>query len=110
MTENYPMKGFHGMVNQEVLDFLWEARKEIDDVYTDEVAEKNPDQIVTELCQLPGWIHERDKFGNKAYKTTTYPASVPPQDTDELRITVVNPSGKRSGALYLDIRAWGQYS
>jgi hypothetical protein len=110
MVDNHPMKGFHGMLNQELLDFFWDVRKEVDDVYTDAEAEENPDAIIDALCQLPGWIHEKDRFGNKAYRTTTYPASVPPLNTDELRITVVHPSGKRSGALYLDVRAWGQYA
>ena len=104
MPENKPMKGLHVMLNQDLLDFLWEARKEIDDIYTDELNEKNPATVLVRLGKI-GWTTVSDKFGTKAYKSVTYPASNPPLSTDELRVTLIN----RKGALYLDIRPWGQY-
>jgi hypothetical protein len=98
------MKGLYVMLNQELLDFLWEARKEVDDVYTDELNDKDPGLVLRRLGER-GWTYEKDRFGEKQFKSIQYPASTPPQEDDELRVTVV----LKRNALYLDIRPWGTY-
>ena len=112
MTENKMMKGFHGMVNAELIAFINEAMAELSTAWAsvgDDVVENNPDKLIKLLMDEYNWIHENDRFGNKAYKTTSYPASTPPLPTDEFRITLVNPKGQRAGCLYVDVRAWGRY-
>jgi hypothetical protein len=101
---NDPMKGLNIALNQQLLDFLWEARKEIDDVFLEELVDKNPKKILDDLGEI-GWTRVKDRFGDKAIKSRPYPASTPPRDTDELRVTLI----LRKGILYLDIRLWGSY-
>ncbi len=102
--QNRPMKGFHGMFNQELLEHFGKALDDLTEVYDDEAADESPGEILAGLEER-GWHKEKDKFGDKRYITTSYPASSPPLSTDELRISVI----LRKGALYFDLRPWGQY-
>jgi len=110
MYDNKPLKGFHGIVNLDVIDFIDTALTEITAVWDDDCVAENPDAVLKRLMDEYGWVHENDKFANKVYKATAYPASTPPLPSDQFRVTLLNPKGTRNGALYLDMRAWGQYS
>jgi hypothetical protein len=113
MPENKPLKGFHGVVDADVIAFISEAMAEVSTAWsqlTEEQLNDDPDQLIKVLMDNYNWTHENDKFGNKAYKSMKYACSTPALDTDEFRITIVNPKGKRAGMLSMDIRPWGQYS
>jgi hypothetical protein len=110
------MKGCHVMLNEELLEFLQEALYDLvpyaneqdytdpEPAYTDELCDSNPEQVLKNL-EAKGWTRTDDKFGKKAIKSMQYPASTPPLETDEFRVSVV----LQKGVLKLDIRPWGVY-
>jgi hypothetical protein len=107
-ANNKPMKGVNVWLNAELLNFLAGCMEDLygeKGVWSDDVADTNPKKILDALGKL-GWERTKDAYGDKAIKSTHYPASTPPLVTDELRATVVL---KRSGVLALDIRPFGMY-
>jgi hypothetical protein len=105
--ENKPVRagGVHVMANAKLLAFLKGALTTIGEVWTDDVADKHPERILQRLEGV-GWVRAKDSYGSKAIMSMSYPASTPPRETDEIRVTVIL---SKAGALKLDIRLWGTY-
>jgi hypothetical protein len=101
-----PMKGIHLYLNEEILAFLAGALETLygEGIWDDDIAQKHPEKIL-DMLEKAGWVRHNDKFGDKAILSTTYPASTPPQSTDELRVTVI----LQKEVLKLDCRLWGVY-
>jgi hypothetical protein len=102
----FPGKGIHLVLNEEYRNFVARALEDIDQCYSDDMHDEDPQQVIMALTSgdedlaLGKWGYEKDNFGVKAIARTPY-------KNGELRVTVVLTN---KGELKLDIREWYENS
>ena len=100
-----PMKGAHLVLNEGILSFIRDALDLVDEFYSDERHDMDPETILTAL-EEQGWDVVKDRFGRKVYAARPYAQAGQQEQKAELRVGVVL-TGKRE--LMLDVRVWGDY-
>lgn len=103
MAKIRPGKGAQFMLSQDLIDWLMETMEIVNNVYTGEQNEEDPEVIIKELCLNHDFEYEKDSYGIHAYRTTPYPVT---SDGGEVRLNVVLV---KSGVLMLDLRPWGNF-
>jgi len=101
-----PLKGAHLVCNEDILLFIQGCLQDVEEVYSDEKHDMNPELVTSELEDVEGWTVVKDKFGTKVYKAGPYAQAGQQEQKAELRVGVVL-TGKRE--LMLDVRVWGTY-
>src|SRR6266566_3123587 len=89
------------ILNEDMMTFYGKCLEEMSKVYTDELHEVSPEEVIVRLVQEFGWIAVQDDYGTKAYKGIPYPYQ---NGTGEYRITVVLK--KSDQVLHVDTRVW----
>ena len=108
-VENKPMKAGQVTLNAELGEWLLARLEEVfggeEPIWDDNVVDRAPALMLAELEKVDGWSRYSDKYGDHVYAATSYPASTPPRDTDELRLNIV----LTRGVVKMDLRPWGNY-